>query len=424
MKSYVCITAGEWRNLCSMGRIRLQETRVVSCTEQLSAESHDLLFSLAADRFLLGETSDFLIAEFNCLRTEIEGIQPPGHEIGVRWLLLQDVTRFFPLRADDSWAFEADADKAQVALGAASFESQWNQWFKDQAADQACINGLTLCRTLGFEPSSNSHEVDSALWGALTRQIISPDAKGSGTANFSANLLSSRDRLFDLVREDVDSGAFFVSCPIEWIKLRSGSNVLDTDFALAEQAQLLYQKYLDVTFEASLAHAEDIEEFEMLLVSKAPDAFPGAWSPAMISLYVRYSHRIRFGSCAPDDIIASVRAIDKPNNRRAAEMLAFLFGVALGSNKTHSIERSLHQGRFAVALAPLLPVVSSHQVANASSESASSGELTQNHAIEGQASPDPDIRREGSGGLESSSSEPTQTPESPVGPEALQPPIG
>ncbi len=105
-----------------MGRIRLHESRAVSCDEQLSVESFELLFSLAADRFLLGETSDFLITEYDCLRTEIEGIQPPGHEFGLRWLLLQDVTRFFPLRTDDSWAFEADAHKAQVTLSEAFFE--------------------------------------------------------------------------------------------------------------------------------------------------------------------------------------------------------------------------------------------------------------------------------------------------------------
>ena len=332
-----------------MGRIRLQETRAVSSTEeQLSLENCHALFSLAADRFLLGETSDILITEYSCLRSEIEGIQPPGYEIGIRWLLLEDVIRFSPVRADDVWAFEADAHKAHVAVGEASFESQWSQWFKNQLADQACINGLILRRALGFGHSSNPQDAVSSSWGALARQIAVADAENSDTSDFSANFLRSRGRLFDLVREDADSGAFLVSCPIEWINLRSDTNIFDTDPDLAEQAHRLHEKYLNVTFDPSLAHAEDIKQFETLLLSKAPEAFPGAWSPAMISLYVRYSHRIRFGSSAPDDIISAVRAIDTSNSYRSAELLSFLLGIALGSNKTHSLERILHQHRFKV----------------------------------------------------------------------------
>jgi hypothetical protein len=423
MKSYVCITAGEWQNLCSMGRIRLQEARAISDIEQLSPECYDLLFSLAPDRFLLGETSDFLITEYSCLHSEIEGIRPPGYEIGIRWLLLQDIIQFFPLRADDAWAFEVDATRAQVTLGAASFEAQWKQWFKDQVVDQACINGLILSRTLGFEPSLNSHEVNTTAWGNLARQIVSPDPDIPDTSDFSANFLTSRDHLFDLVREDVDCGSFFVSCPIEWINIRCDCNIFDSDTTLAEQAQHLHQKYLNVSFEASLAYAEDIKEFEALLISKFPDSFPGPWRPTMISLYVRLSHLHQFGSLAPDDIVESVRAIDTSHDRRAAEMLAFLLGIALGSNKTHSIERSLHHSRFVVAMMPP-PVVLSHQMADASTESISSGERSLDHVIEGPASRDPNIPCEIYGGLESSSSELTKTPESPVAPEALQPPTG
>jgi hypothetical protein len=236
--------------------------------------------------------------------------------------------------------------------------------------------------------------------------------------------LSSRDRLFDLAREDADSGAFFVSCPIEWINLRSDSNIFDTDVVLADLAQHLHQKYLNVPFEASLAIAEDIEEFETLLISKAPDAFPGAWRPAMISLYVRYSHRLRFGSSTPNDIVASVRAIDTSSDRRAAEMLAFLLGVALGSNKTHSIERSLHHGRFAVAMPLPPPVAPSRHMADASSEAASGGEFSPDYVIDGPAPSDPDISCEVPDGLESSSAEHTKAPESPIGLESPQPPTG
>lgn len=340
-----------------MGRIRLQESRSISSTEQLTEESYGLLFSLAADRFLLSETSDFLITEFNFLRTEIEGIQPPGHEAGIRWLLLQDVIRFFPLRAGDSWAFEADAHKAQVTLSEALFERHWNQWFKDQLADQACINGLTLIRALELGNVSNQVEAISASWGALAAQIAQPNIEITVASDFSAKFIKTRNRLFDLVREDLDCGAFFVSCPIEWINLQSESHIFDTDADLGEHAQRLHEKYLNVAFGSSLANFEDIREFESLLLAKAPDAFPGAWRPSMISLYVRYGHKIQFGSSAPDEIVAAVRAIDTPGDRRSAELLAFLFGVALGSNKAHGLERLLHAKRFE-AVSVVVPDVS------------------------------------------------------------------
>ena len=346
MKSYVCITTGEWRNLCSTGRIRIQEARTVSSLDQLSSENFYALFSLAAERFSLGETSDFLITEYGCLRSEIEGIQPPGFEIGVRWLLLADVIRFFPLCANDAWAFESDAHNAQVTVGDAVFESQWNQWFKEQMVKQACINGLTLKRVLGFSTTSNVQPINFSGWSTLAKKISTSDNEGSDTADFAIKFLGTRDRLFDLIREDADSGAIFVSCPIEWINLRSGSNIFDTDADLAEQAQRLHEKYLNAPFESTLAYADDLKEFETLLLAKIPDAFEGPWLPAMMSIYVRYSHKIRFGSVTPDEIVAAVSAIDISNSSSSAEMLAFLLGVALGSNKTHSFERLLDLKKF------------------------------------------------------------------------------
>lgn len=352
MKSYVCITTGEWRNLCSAGRIRIQEARTLSSLDKLCSENYYALFSLAAERFSLGETSDFLITEFGCLRSEIEGIQPPGFEIGVRWLLLADVIRFFPLCASDAWAFESDAQKAQVTVGPAEFESEWNKWFKDQVVKQACINGLTLRRLLGFSTSSNVKEIDFSAWNVLARKITNPEYKSSDPADFSTEFLGMRDRLFDLVREDADSGAIFVSCPIEWINLRSGFNIFDIDADLAEKAQRLHEKYLNVQFESKLTSADDLMEFETLLLAKFPEVFPGSWRPAMMSIYVRYSHKIRFATSTPDEIVAAVNAINISNSTSAAEMLAFLLGVALGSNKTHSLERLLDLKKFEIFKLP------------------------------------------------------------------------
>lgn len=345
MSSYICLTAEEWRNLCSMGRIRLHESKAVSDPDQLGPSSYQALFSMAPHRFSLGETSDFLITECKNLQLEIEGVRPPGYELGVRWLLLEDVIRFFPLRADDAWAFESDAKKAQVVLGNAAFESHWEQWFKEQSVDQACINGLTLMRALGLGCSPKAG-TDESGWRALAEQIANPNPDDTDIAEFSVKIVKDRDLLFNLVREDSDSGAFFVSCPIEWINLQSDGDLLDSDTDLADLAHRLYNKYRTLPFEPSLARADDLTEFANLLCARAPEAFPNMWAPAAVSLYVRYSHRIRFGFVLPEDVIAAIRAICTDDSHQPAAMVAFLLGISLGTNKTHTLDRLLHHQRF------------------------------------------------------------------------------
>lgn len=418
---YVCITAGEWRNLCSTGRIRLHESRAVSSSGELEPESFNALVSVAPDRFSIGETSDFLITECRTLQPEIEGVRPPGFQHGIQWLLLEDVIRFFPLRADDAWSFESDAQKARVVLDKAAFESLWEQWFKCQIVDQAWVNGLTLMRALVRGFSSDADARGLLRWRVLAEKIVAPDKDGPDNTDFYSNFLKSRDRLFDLVREDVDRGSFFISCPIEWVNLRSDTNILEVDAALAEQAHGLHEKYWNVPFAPSLFRADDLASFAALLRAKVPDAFPDKWSPATISLYVRHSHRIRFGSVAPDEIVGAVHAIETADDGGAAEFMAFLLGVALGSNKTHSLERSLHHGRFKVALAPPTSVVPSHQMAG--SEPALVAGVDEDHALEGRIYPDPGTPDEGSIGMESASLEP-KNPGGSGGPETLRPPNG
>lgn len=332
-----------------MGRIRVHESRTVLGSSQISVECFHLLLSIAPDSFPFNETSGFLIAEYKNLQPEIEGSRPPGYECGVWWLLLKDVIRFFPLRADDSWVFESDAEKAQVVLDKAAFEPQWEQWLKAQSVEQACINGMALNRAFDFGcvPATDANGIE--LWRALAGQIVAPNSDDPDITNFSGMFLNNCDRLFELVMEDYDSGSIFVSCPIEWINLRSDTNILDMDADLAERADSLYKKYRNEPFEASLACAEDLTEFAALVRTKVPDAFPGEWSPVTITFYVRYRHRIRWGSFLPDDIVDAVRAVEMTDGQRTAALLAFLLGVALGSNKTHNLERILHREKFVVA---------------------------------------------------------------------------
>jgi hypothetical protein len=414
MKNYTCITAAEWRNLCSTGRIRIHEARTVSVSKQPGQDSCHALFSMAPDRFPLGETSDFLITEHNGNQSEIERLRPPGYERGARWLLLEDVIRFFPLRADDAWAFESDAQTAQVELSDAAFESHWEQWSKAQIVDQACINGLNLMRVLGLGFSPNADANGFASWRTLAEQIAIPDSDCPDVAHFSANIIKNRDRLFDLVREDSDSSAIFVSCPIEWLNLRSHTNILESDSELAELVHRLHEKYLNVPFDPSLVCAPDLAEFTYLLRKRNYGDFEGEWTPATVSLFIRYNHKIRFGIVAPDEIVAAVRAIETVDDRQPAELLAFLLGVVLGSNKVHSLDRLLHNGRFKVAMATQPSIVLAPQPANVLPGFASIAVVASNQTSTATKFSDPELPRERSSSLESAAPESKAASEMPL----------
>jgi hypothetical protein len=351
MTSFTCITAGEWRNLCSVGRIRLHESRAVSCSGSLSEKEFFDLLSVAPERFSIGETSDFLITEYTSLRSEIEGVRPPGIELGVWWLLLEDVLRFLPLRNDDAWVFDADAEKAGVVIGQADFEGYWQQWFNAQIVDQACINGSSLVRTLGLGLPVVEPLVVPSTWRALAERIVSPDSKGSDVTPFAADFLKKSERLFDLVREDSDSASIFVSCPAEWVRLWSKDDIFESNSDLLEHTVCLHDKYSNKPFASSLISSDDLTDFFGRLRERIPGAFPEEWIPETVTLYIRCSHRIKLGLATPDEITAAVDAIGSVHGHQYGRLLAFLLGVTLGANKTHSLARQLRVSDFSVTLA-------------------------------------------------------------------------
>ena len=107
--------------------------------------------------------------------------------------------------------------------------------------------------------------------------------------------------------------------------------------------------YWAAKFDPSLSESECIMRLFDALQAKVPDFFPGSWTPALIKLYFRYSHMIRHGSVKPEEIIAAINALRRPGDHSSAQLLAFLLGVALGSNKVHALERLLHPERFKIA---------------------------------------------------------------------------
>jgi hypothetical protein len=210
------------------------------------------------------------------------------------------------------------------------------------------MNGLALCRSFGLGNGASIDESELSLWRGLALRSCYPSTPGLGFQDIQELLLKSTESLFDLVREDSANGSIFISGPIEWINLRSNTNFLEHDLDLADQAQGLHGKYCSHTFDPCLADSEDIALFSSSLKGKFPDMFPGPWSPELIALYVRYSHLIKFGSVQPEEIIAAVNAIRKPDDQSSAQLLAFLIGVSLGANKVHVLDRLLHPQRFKV----------------------------------------------------------------------------
>lgn len=376
MSLYACLTSREWMNLCSAGRIRLHESRVVGDPEHASHGTSHELFALAPDRFGLGESADLLVAEVNGVRIQQEGTEPGARHHGMRWLLLEDVIAFFPVRADDAWVFEADAESAQIMLSQPRFEGLWKSWTKAERQRQACINGTTLARHLGLLDEGAVGPEDMA-WSDLASLAIDPKGCDPRFSGLTASLLLNRDKLFNEVREDTDSSAIFVSCSVKWTNLHSGAEVLELERDLKGRAHSLYERYRGIPFDMSTVAEPELACFLKDLASTMPAAFSDEWRPATVTLYARYFQRMRFGKPTPDEVVGVVRAAEVVAGRRPARLLAFLLGVAMESNRVHDLARQLRPDQFPVAVPA--PSVEPEQapVSAAPPEAATSGHAEQ-----------------------------------------------
>ena len=348
MSVYTCLTSGEWRNLCSAGRIRLHTSRVVGDPEHATQGSHHKLFALAPDRFTIGESADLLVAEVSDIRVQVEGAEPDAHCDGMGWLVLEDVIAFSPVRADDAWAFEADAERAQVRLSEPRFDGLWHSWTKAERHRQACINGAGLSRLLALQDDGATGP-EGMEWSDVALLAIDPKDSNPRFAGLTANVLLKRDALFNLVRADSDFSAIFVSCPVEWANILAGANVLEGEPELEGRANWLHERFSRIPFDVSTAANPDLACFVQDLALKVPAAFSDDWRPATVTLYARYIHRLRFGKPTPDEVVDAVKAAEALDGRRPARLLAFLLGMALDSNRNHTLARLLQPERFSVA---------------------------------------------------------------------------
>ena len=228
------------------------------------------------------------------------------------------------------------------------FNSEWDRQANPVVYRSAKVSFLTL-RDLNAAVVRPVQMIDASGQSWLVMHSLYPVDDRLGVEDFLSGFLTKIESLFDLVRSDADKGAIFISCPVEWVNLRSNTNVLEQNVDLGNMAQLEHEIYWATAFEPSLAGSEGIMRCHDVLQTNAAENFPGAWTPALITLYVRYSHLIKYGSVNPDEIIAAVNALKKPDDQSSAQLLAFLLGVALGSNKVHTLERLLHPEGFKIA---------------------------------------------------------------------------
>ena len=349
MSRFVCLTSGEWRNLCSNGSIRLLPARVVSYPVQ--SDDHGL-FALAPDRFGIGESSDLIVAEVSDQwGTGAEEYRVPIPS-GCTVLTLDYVVDFFPVQEKDFWVFESDALKAGIRLSSAKFENLWGAWALAERIRTAMQNGLRLAQLCNLWDDGSVLPA-GVEWGTLASRAINPTITDVTRQDKSAWLLRSRDTLFETCRQDSDNCAFLISCPVEWINLRSDiGNILETDPILGNKANELYEKFQTIRFAPSELENAEIAQFLAELNSAAEDAFDSVWKPAAISLYVRYFHRLNFGKPTPDEIVTAIRASEMLDGRESACALAFLLGAAMSQHQVHSLERQMQSQRFTVAIEP------------------------------------------------------------------------
>jgi hypothetical protein len=345
MTLYVCLTHREWANVCSDGRIRIHKVRLVTDPEAAVNERRHDLFALAPDRFSVGDSADLMIAAVAQLCDAQLATAPEASVLGMNWLLLEDITEFFPIRAEDSSAFEADAEQARIRLSAPRFEHLWESWTEAERERSAFVNGMTLVRV--FELHSGE---DAAPSGAALRTLVplmlDPRRDAAGLQGMTARLMLDWRVLFDSVRDDTDSSAIFVSCPVAWANLYSGTNLLQAHPELSDRKNALHHRYRDQPFSAKCVSEDDLAYFLGDLIALAPGVFQEGWTPTNITMYVRLRHRLKYGKPSPDEVVSAIKAVEQVDGQPSATLLAFLLGAALESSRTHALARQLQPERF------------------------------------------------------------------------------
>jgi hypothetical protein len=264
-------------------------------------------------------------------------------------LRLSDVLKFFPVQETDRWQFEPDAAKAGVRLSAAEFEPVWLQWSREEAARLALVNGIRFLQLFGLAANWQQWERKS-FWKQIAIVALDPNRPARGAVKEIAQLVRLRAPLYDTCREDVDTGAFLISCPFEFARAVVGPRLIKTVPGLRPELREMHEQMKQVPYGPNVFRHELISRFFSRITAVAPKAYSGAWMPAGSAIYVRYFHRIQFGKVKPDEIVQDFRLVCEMEGSDNARVVGFLLGIALGPARVQSLARELQADQYPVAI--------------------------------------------------------------------------
>jgi hypothetical protein len=345
MSLFVCLTAAEWRNLCSNGRIRLQKDRAVEQIFGKPTEAMLPLFSKTFDRFAIGDSSDLIVAELWYRWSDSLPITSPTESLVNDWLFLHDVFNFSLVQDQDRWIYDSDAEKIGIKICPAKFQNVWALWSSDQLQMSARMDGFLLAQLCQCDPpdffGTNGNTINDILVGVINTKAVAADE-----SNVILQLLKQREALHEICRADTDSSAFWVSCTVEWVNLVYKENFLERDSSLSDFAFELFEKLKAEPFSFATLLDPKLQQFLKQLTLQATDAFNEAVQPLLVAMYTRYLHKIHFGKIAPEDVLEVVRSVQKIEGSSSSYLIAFLLGIELGSARVQSLSRSLKPERF------------------------------------------------------------------------------
>ena len=161
--------------------------------------------------------------------------------------------------------------------------------------------------------------------------------------------MRSFKEFFNVSQEDFDKNSFWISNVIAYINTNSTVDFFEKNPESALIALDLHERYFLQDFSLKIKEEVILISYLETLKNEA-SFFNEFWSPLTIVLFTRLKRRIEFAKPKPEEIIENLLFIKDMVGKNSAQLLTFMVGVLLGSNKVHSIERIIQPQKFSVAL--------------------------------------------------------------------------
>jgi hypothetical protein len=346
MNLFLCLTLAEWKNLCSKGRISTQTSRIFEIQNFDDNFLVDEFFSSIPERHAIGASVDYIVAEIFKNEKDFDVVGENTKTTQV--IKLANVIAFFPLQDQDEWNFSGDAEKIDIKISKSRLENQWLAWTKNQLRKEATRNGLLLQELFNLE-SNEDQTLDNLSYGQICDLLKGDVDVTVDPTELTVKIIRSFKEFFNVSQEDFDKNSFWISNVIAYINTNSTVDFFEKNPESASIALDLHERYFQQDFSLKIKEEVILISYLETLKNEA-SFFNEFWSPLTIVLFTRLKRRIEFAKPKPEEIIENLLFIKDMVGKNSAQLLTFMVGVLLGSNKVHSIERIIQPQKFSVAL--------------------------------------------------------------------------